>query len=85
MEKHPKVLKRPESDVWLDSIGDYEMKITARSWVKSQEYWPAYWEQLEAVKKALDKNGIEIPIPRRVVFQGGEISNSKETPNKSST
>ena len=41
-----------------------------RSWVESVEYWPLYWEQLEAVKKALDKAGIEIPYPRRTVFQG---------------
>jgi len=74
LEKHPKILKTPEPDVWLDSIGEYDMKITARSWVNSHGYWPAYWEQLEAVKKALDDHGIEIPIPRRLVFQGGEVN-----------
>jgi small conductance mechanosensitive channel len=80
LEKHPKILKTPRPDVWLDSIGEYEMKITARSWVNSNEYWPVYWEQLEAVKKSLDNHGIEIPIPRRLVFQGGE---SKPNSNKS--
>ncbi|MFN2260786.1 MAG: mechanosensitive ion channel family protein [Psychroflexus sp.] len=84
LAKHPKILKDPEPDVWLDSLGEYEVKITARSWVKSHDYWPTYWEQLEAVKKALDKHNIEIPIPRRAVFQGGELSQSKEV-SKSST
>jgi small conductance mechanosensitive channel len=60
------------------------MKITARSWINSYEYWLAYWEQLEAVKKALDNYGIEITIPRRLVFQSGEFkSNSiKSVPDK---
>ena len=59
-------------DVWLDHIGESELQITARSWVESPLYWPTYWEQLEAVKKALDQNNIEMHVPRRVVYQGGE-------------
>lgn len=70
MKQHPKVIQDLEIDVRMDEIGDYEIKVMARSWVESIEYWPAYWEQLEAVKKALDAEGIEIPYPRRTVFQG---------------
>lgn len=69
--------KEPEPDVWLDEIGESEIKVTARSWVKSEEYWPTYWEQLEAVKKSLDEHGIETPIPRRIVYQGGEYPSKK--------
>lgn len=67
-----RVLATPAPDVWLDKIGDYEMVITARSWVKSLDYWPLYWEQLETVKKALDEEGIQITIPKRGVYQLGE-------------
>lgn len=70
MLEHPKVIKELETDVRMDQIGEYEIKVVARSWVESTEYWPMYWVQLEAVKKALDKAGIEIPYPRRTVFQG---------------
>jgi small conductance mechanosensitive channel len=70
MSQHPKVVKSMDIDVRMDEIGDYEIRVVARSWVESVEYWPLYWEQLEAVKKALDKAGIEIPYPRRTVFQG---------------
>jgi small conductance mechanosensitive channel len=77
MKSHPSIEKVPEPDVWLDEIGESEMRITARSWVKSFDYWPVYWEQLEAVKKALDENGIETPIPRRIVYQGGEYLKNK--------
>lgn len=72
MKAHPIVEKDPEPDVWLDAIGESEIRVTARSWVESIHYWPTFWEQLEAVKKALDEHGIETPIPRRIVYQGGE-------------
>lgn len=67
-----RVLQEPEPDVWLDRIGDYELVIIARSWVNSADYWPLYWEQLEAAKKALDEAGIQITIPKRGVYQLGE-------------
>jgi len=69
LKQHPQVIKDPAPDVWLDEIGEYEMKIVARCWVNSIDYWPIFWEQLEAVKKALDANGIEIPIPKRTIYQ----------------
>lgn len=69
LKKHPKLVNSPAPDVWLDEIGEYEMKIVARCWVESIDYWPAYWEQLEAVKKALDAEGIDIPIPKRAIYQ----------------
>lgn len=68
MSDLPGVLKYPEPDVWLDGIEEYSLKITARSWVKSVDFWPQYWKQLENVKKALDANGIEIALPKREVF-----------------
>lgn len=76
LKKHPQVLKTPEPDVWIDEIGEYDMKIVARCWVASVDYWPFFWEQLEAVKKALDAEGIEIPIPKRAIYQEGVTKNS---------
>jgi len=69
MSKHPKLAKHLPVDVWLDEIGEYQMKMKARCWVESVEYWPAYWEQLEAVKKELDKEGIKIPIPKHAIYK----------------
>ncbi|MBT8318552.1 MAG: mechanosensitive ion channel family protein, partial [Gramella sp.] len=69
MKKHPKLATHLDVDVWLDEIGEYEMKLKARCWVESVEFWPAYWEQLEAVKKELDKEGIKIPIPRHEIYR----------------
>jgi small conductance mechanosensitive channel len=72
--KNPKVMKEMETDVRMEEVGDYELVVMARSWVESVEYWPLYWEQLEAVKKALDQAGIEIPYPRRTVYQGDAMA-----------
>ncbi|MCH4824154.1 mechanosensitive ion channel [Gramella lutea] len=71
MEKHPKLATHLPVDVWLNEIGEYQMKIKARCWVESVEYWPAYWEQLEAVKKELDKQGVKMPIPKHEIYKEG--------------
>ena len=78
LENHPERVKDLPVEVYLDEIGEYEMKLKARCWVASTEYWPTYWEQLEAVKKALDTNGIEIPIPKRKVYQGNTASSEQK-------
>jgi len=74
MNKHPKLAKHLPVDVWLDEIGEYQMKIKARCWVESVEYWPAYWEQLEAVKKELDRDGVKIPIPKHAIYKEDQDS-----------
>ncbi|MFT5668560.1 MAG: small conductance mechanosensitive channel [Vicingaceae bacterium] len=70
LRKHSKLAPNLPVDVWLDEIGEYELKVVARCWVNSVNYWPLFWEQLEAVKKELDLEGIEIPVPSRTVYQG---------------
>ncbi|SHF50061.1 small conductance mechanosensitive channel [Salegentibacter echinorum] len=69
LKRHPKLAKEMPVDAWLDELGEYDMKIKARCWVESKEYWPAHWEQLEAVKKEIDSRGIKLPIPRRAIYQ----------------
>lgn len=82
MKSHPIVEKNPEPDVWLEEIGESEIRVTARSWVESEYYWPTFWEQLEAVKKSLDAHGIETPIPRRIVYQGGDYKSFDSSSKK---
>jgi len=68
MERHPKVLKEPAPDLWLESIGEYQLKVIARCWVLPDDYWPTIWEQYEAVKEALEKAGIAMPIQKQEVY-----------------
>lgn len=68
LKQHPKVLEEPAPDLWLDSIGEYELKVIARCWVKPEDYWPVIWEQYEAVKEALEEAGISMPIQKQEVY-----------------
>lgn len=68
LKKHPRVLKEPAPDMWVDEFRDFDIKINMRCWVPSEEWWPVYWEQLESVKEALDQAGIKIPIPRQEMY-----------------
>lgn len=74
MKKHPLALQDPEPDMWMNGFGEYAMSITARCWVEPSEWWPVYWEQQEAIKEALDREGISIPIPRNRVIIAHEKS-----------
>jgi len=67
MKQHPGILKDPAPDMWFDEFREYDLKIVARCWVKPHDWWPVYWEQLEAIKEALDREGIEIPVPKQEV------------------
>lgn len=78
LKVHPDVMSNPEPDVWLDVIEEYNMKIIARSWVNSDEYWPMHWIQLENVKKALDAHGIKIPVPKREISYASTEKETKE-------
>ena len=59
---HELALKDPEPFVRMTNHGDSAITVTARVWVKSADYWTINFDVLEAVKKAFDENGIEIPF-----------------------
>ncbi len=42
--------------------GADSVEIMCRVWVKTPDYWPAYFDLMEMVKQAFDQNGIEIPF-----------------------
>ena len=59
---HELALTDPEPFVRMTEHGDSAITITARVWTKSDDYWTVNFDVLEAVKKAFDENGIEIPF-----------------------
>lgn len=69
LKANPDLVKDKPIDVWLNGIGDYSMEVSARCWSDSEDFWPIYWAQMEAVKKALDKNDIHLAIPKRAIYQ----------------
>lgn len=71
LKVHPDLVKDEPIQVWLTGMGDYAMKVSARCWSSSDDFWTVYFDQMEAVKKALDKNDIHLAIPKRAIYQSG--------------
>ncbi len=61
---HPLVLQEPAFKVALYKQGDSALQFILRPWCKREDYWTVYFDLTEAVKKAFDKTGIEIPFPQ---------------------
>lgn len=69
LKKHPKVIQDKPFQLWINQFEEYYIKMSARCWCKSSEFWGVYWEQEEAVKKVLDKHGIKLAIPTQTIHQ----------------
>ena len=60
--EHELVLDDPAPFVRMKEHGDSAIKIAARAWVKSADYWTVYFDLTERVKAVFDENGIVIPF-----------------------
>ncbi len=58
------VLREPETTIGVTELADCSVNFVVRPWVKSENYWPVYFELLETIKIELDNAGIEIPFPQ---------------------
>ncbi|AAB89702.1 conserved hypothetical protein [Archaeoglobus fulgidus DSM 4304] len=73
IEEHPFALKNPEPVVFVDNLGDSSVNIVVRIWAPSTEWYNVKMELLWKIKTELEKNGIEIPFPQRVVWFANEL------------
>lgn len=73
IDEHPLALKEPEPKVFVDNLGDNSVNILVRIWAPSTEWYDLKMEMLWKIKKTLEKNGIEIAFPQRVVWLRGEL------------
>ena len=64
VEAHPLALKKPEPFVRLSKHADSALTYTVRVWCNNADYWTVYYDVLEGVKAAFDKNEISIPYPQ---------------------
>lgn len=64
---HEKVLKQPEPNIRLHTLGDSSVNFIVRPWVKTEDYWSVYWDIMREVKLRFDREGISIPFPQRDV------------------
>lgn len=55
---HPKALFTPEPFVRTTALGDSSVSYTLRVWCATEDYWELYYDLLEQVRAAFDRNGI---------------------------
>ncbi len=71
LEEHPFVLKNPAPDIFVSKLGDSGVEVTIYIWTPSLVWWQVRTELLQKIKEALDREGIELPFPQRVVTMAG--------------
>jgi small conductance mechanosensitive channel len=67
LSKNERVLQEPAPLVRLHELADSSVNFVVRPWVKTADYWDAYWEITREVKQRFDAEGISIPFPQRDV------------------
>ncbi len=73
LAKDERILADPAPQIAVVELADSSVNFVVRPWVKATDYWGVYMAVNEAVKKAFDANGINIPYPQRDihVYQHG--------------
>ena len=59
-----RILTDPEPNIFLGEMADSSVNITARAWVKAEDYWGVFFEMNELFYKNTDKHGLSIPFPQ---------------------
>jgi small conductance mechanosensitive channel len=64
LDTDTRILKEPEYTVAVSELADSSVNFVVRPWVKTEDYWPAYFDLVENIKIALDEANIAIPYPQ---------------------
>lgn len=67
IRKNERVLSEPAAVVRLNELGESAVRFIVRPWVKTEDYWDAYWEITSEVKRRFDQEGIRMPFPQQEV------------------
>jgi small conductance mechanosensitive channel len=70
--EHPLILNDPKADIAVSTLNDSSVDFITRPFVKGEHWFDVRYSVPEAVKKALDEAGIEIPFPHQkvILFKG---------------
>ncbi|MFC1838497.1 mechanosensitive ion channel family protein [Thermodesulfobacteriota bacterium] len=78
INRHTFILINPESQVFVDNLGDNAVNIMVRMWAPTSEWLSIKTEMLLKIKKALEEQGIEIAFPQRVLWFANDPAVKKE-------
>ncbi len=74
LNEDSRVLKDPAPTVAVSELADSSVNFVCRPWVKTSDYWGAYFDITEKVKLTFGQEGVSIPFPQRDVhlYQNSE-------------
>lgn len=61
------LLKTPVATIAVSALADSSVNFVVRPWVKTPDYWKAYFALLEDIKVTFDEKGISFPFPQQDV------------------
>lgn len=67
------VLVDPEPVIYVSNLGDSSVDISVKAWTPSEKWFDAKKDMIRNIKKAFDREGIEIPFPQRTVWFPKEL------------
>lgn len=67
ISEHPFVLKNPPPSVYMAGLSESGIEIVIRMWVPSMVWDSLQTEMPWKIKQLLDRMGVEIPVPQRVI------------------
>lgn len=70
-EGDERTLKEPAPAIVVNAITESSVDILFRPWFPRAEFWDAYWDMLERIKKRFDEEGIGFAQQRRFIEMSG--------------
>ncbi|MFD2201753.1 mechanosensitive ion channel family protein [Shivajiella indica] len=68
LDSHEFVLKDPAPSVNVLKVGDGMVTLAIRPYATPEHYWDVFFSVQEQVREAFSKNGVDGPIPTRVII-----------------
>ena len=78
IEDHPFVLKKPTPDVYVNNLGENAVELIVKAWAPASQWYTTKKELLWKIKTNLEKEGIHVPFPQRVVWFANEKSDNNK-------
>ncbi len=75
LNSETRLLKDQGYTIVVGELADSSVNLLVRAWTHTADYWDVRWNLTEALKNAMDANGISIPFPQCDVHM---VSNQPE-------
>lgn len=68
IQNNSKILKDPKPFIGVSELSDSSVNLAVLVWTNSENYIPLPFELRESIKKAFDRNNIDMPFPTRTIY-----------------